>query len=338
MLLTGSSDQLIKSFLELLCSEFNMKDLGPVHHFLGMEVITTADGLHLSQTHFALSILKKFQMQDCKSMPSPQYTKHDLNEAKPLADPFVYRSAIGALQYLTLTRPDIAFSVNYASQFMQAPTTSHMKLIHRILRYIKGSLELGIKITKDSTLGLKAYSDADWAGCPTTRRSTTGYCTFLGKNIISWCAKKQSTVSRSSTEAEYRAMAHTAAELTWLTFLLQELRVPSSVPVLYCDNLSSLYLSVNPVLHARSKHIELDYHFVRERVAQGLLITKYVPSAQQLADIFTKSVSKSAIRSVITKLCLSPRHSLRGDNRILRSDKVDYSRDYSRNPQGSRFE
>lgn len=128
---------------------------------------------------------------------------------------------------------------------------AHLRIVQRILRYLKGTLDIGFHITSDTTLDLSAYSYADWAGCPTTRRSTTGYCTFLGKNVISWCAKKQHTISRSSTEAEYRAMANTAAELTWLTYILKDLGFSHfSPPVLYCDNLSALYMIVNPVFHA----------------------------------------------------------------------------------------
>ncbi|KAJ8751366.1 hypothetical protein K2173_016562 [Erythroxylum novogranatense] len=274
MLLIGSSTELVTSFIQILSCEFSMKDLGPVHHFLRVEISPTSEGLHLSQSHYALTILERSNMVDCKPMPTPLDVKLKLpNLATPLADPSFYRGIVGALQYLTLTRPDLSYSVNYVSQFMHAPTVVHMKLVHRILRYLKGTLSTGLHVTSQTTLTLSAFSDTDWASCPTTRRSTTGYCTFLGSNIISWCAKKQHTISRSSTEAEYRAMANTAADLTWLTYILRDLHVPlSSSPTLYCDNISALYMIINPVFHARSKHIELDYHFVRECVALGLLV------------------------------------------------------------------
>ncbi|KAJ8750374.1 hypothetical protein K2173_014289 [Erythroxylum novogranatense] len=248
-------------------------------------------------------------MNNCKPKATPLEGKPTITGSEAITDPTSYRSLVGALQYLTLTRPDIAYNVNFVSQFMQAPTEGHMKLVHRILRY--------------------DYADVDWAGCPLTRHSTTGYCTFLGQNIISWCAKKQHTVSRSSTEAEYRALANTAAELTWLTYLLQDFSIPQKVsPTIFCDNLSALYLTVNPVFHARSKHIELDYHYVRERVALGLLVTKYIPTEQQVADIFTKPVPKALIKTFITKLCLQPRLSLRGDINDHRSNKDDYCGQY----------
>ncbi|XP_055960787.1 uncharacterized mitochondrial protein AtMg00810-like [Mercurialis annua] len=327
MLLTGSSEALVTSFVQTLSHEFSMKDLGPVHHFLGIVITPTTRGLQLSQTHYALSILDRSKMMDCKPMATPLDIKlKPPGSTTVLTDPSHYRGIVGALQYLTLTRPDLAYSVNYVSQFMHAPTVANLKMVHRILRYIKGTLSMSLHLTSDTSLNLSAFSDADWAGCPMTRRSTTGYCTYLGSNIISWCAKKQHTISRSSTEAEYRAMAHTTAELTWLTYLLQDLRIlPVSSPILYCDNMSALYMTINPVFHARSKHIELDYHFVRERVALGLLVTKYIPSANQVADLFTKSVPKNIIAHFRTKLCLQPRLSLRED--ISKPDSIDESKE-----------
>lgn len=297
MLITGSSTILVHSFIQTLSHEFSIKDLGPVHHFLGIEISTTSKGLQLSQAHYALTILERSKMIDCKPMSTPLDVKlKSPGHAITLADPSLYRGIVGALQYLTITRPDLSYSVNYVSQFMHEPTVTHLKLVHRILRYLKGTLSMSLHLTSDTTLTLSAFSDSDWAGCPTTRRSTTGYCIFLGSNIISWCAKKQHTISRSSTEAEYRAMANTAAELTWLTYILKDLNILlPAPPSLYCDNISALYMTINPVFHARSKHIELDYHFVRERVALGLLVTRYIPTTKQVADLFTKSVPKAKL-------------------------------------------
>ncbi|KAF2292411.1 hypothetical protein GH714_022061 [Hevea brasiliensis] len=315
MLLTGSSMALVQNFLQVLSKEFSMKDLGPLHHFLGIQIQSTDSGLQLNQTRYAYSILERAQMVDCQPMPTPLVQRHDaVTDPTPVADPTFFRGLVGSLQYLTLTRPDLSYSVNYISQFMHSPTLSHLKYGRRILRYLKGTIHFGLFFKKDTSLVLSAFSDADWAGCPTTRRSTTGYCTFLGCNIISWCAKKQHTIARSSTEAEYRSMAHTAAELTWLGYLLQDLQIyPKQPPILYGDNLSALHLTVNPVLHSRSKHVALDYHYVRERVAQGVLITRYIPSAYQIADIFTKSMTKARLAQFRRKLCLHPGHSLRGD-------------------------
>ena len=155
---------------------------------------------------------------------------------------------------------------------------SHFIAVKRILRYIKGTLHQGLLFTK-SSLNLSAYSDADWAGDSLDRRSTSGYCVFLGANLISWSAKKQPTVARSSTEAEYEALANAASELIWLQQLFKDLRITSSfVPVLHCDNVSALALASNPVFHARTKHVEVDFHFVREKVANHQLVLQYLAS------------------------------------------------------------
>jgi histone deacetylase 1/2 len=179
-----------------------------------------------------------------------------------------YRSLVGALQYLTLTRPDISYAVNKVCQFLHAPTTVHWSAVKRILRYVQGTMSTGLKIMKSSSTLVTAFSNVDWAGCVDDRRSTGGFALFFGPNLMSWCARKQPTVSRSSTEAEYKALANATAEMMWIQQLLTELQVPHSpVAWLWCDNIGEKYLSANPVFHARTKHIEIDFHFVRGRVA-----------------------------------------------------------------------
>lgn len=155
---------------------------------------------------------------------------------------------------------------------MHIPLENHYKMFKRILRYVQGTFDMGIQLHSHTKLNLYVFVDVVWAGCPTIHRSTTGFCTFLGRNCISWCAKKKNMVSHSSTEVEYCSMTHIVAELTWITSILRDLRVQlDSPPTIFCDNLSALYMTVNPIFHARSKHIEIDYHYVRERVALGLL-------------------------------------------------------------------
>jgi histone deacetylase 1/2 len=216
-----------------------------------------------------------------------------LTDGTPLGseDCTQYRSIVGALQYLTLTRPDLAFSVNKVCQFLHAPTTEHWTAVKRILRYVKDTLKLGITFTKSSSTLLSAFSDADWAGCLDDRRSTGGFAIFVGPNLVSWSARKQATVSRSSTEAEYKALANATAELIWVEALLNELGVKLlQKPSLWCDNLGATYLSANPVFHARTKHIEIDFHFVRERVASNRLGIHFISSKDQVADGFTKAL------------------------------------------------
>jgi hypothetical protein len=186
-----------------------------------------------------------------------------VTDGEVATDASFYHSITGALQYLTLSRPDIVYGVNQACLHMHAPRDVHWNLVKRILRYLRGTINHGITISATPSTTLTVYSDADWAGCPDTQRSTSGYCVFLGDSLVSWSSKRQTTVSRSSAEAEYRAIANAAAECSWLHNLLRELHdVIDKATVIYCDNVSVVYLSENPVHHRQTKHIELDIHFV----------------------------------------------------------------------------
>ncbi|XP_019416424.1 PREDICTED: uncharacterized protein LOC109327714 [Lupinus angustifolius] len=230
-------------------------------------------------------------MLGCKpsrtSMTSGTHLFQD--SSAPYSDPSSYRRLIGRLIYLTNTRPDLCFSVQQLAQFMAKPTTTHHIAASKVLRYIKGTPAIGLFFSNTSTIQLKAYSDSDWAACPDTRRSITGYCIYLGSSLISWKSKKQKTISRSSCEAEYRAMAITTCELTWLTYLLEDLQYSFSTPaIMFCDNQSAIYLATNPVFHERTKHIELDCHTVREKCTQGKIKLLPVPTHLQLADALTK--------------------------------------------------
>jgi hypothetical protein len=173
-----------------------MTNLGPLSHFLGISVTRSSSGLHLSQKQYALDLVQRAGMTDCNPVSTPIDTssKLSINDGDLLDNPTSYRSLTGALQYLTLTRPEIAYAVHQACLFMHAPRTTHLNLVKRIIRYIKGTLDLGTHIVPSPPSSLIAYSDADWAGCPDTRRSTTGFCVYLGDNLISWSAKRQLTV------------------------------------------------------------------------------------------------------------------------------------------------
>ncbi|GJX86410.1 ribonuclease H-like domain-containing protein [Tanacetum coccineum] len=209
----------------------------------------------------------------------------------------------GALQYLTFTRPDISYAVQQVCLFMHDPREPHLSALKRILRYVRGTLSYGLQLYSSTTSSLVAYSDADWAGCPTTRRSTSGYCVFLGNNLLSWSSKRQFTLSRSSAEAEYRGVANAVAETCWLRNLLRELHTPlATATLVYCDNVSAVYLSSNPVQHQRTKHIEIDIHFVRDLVATGAIRVLHVPSRYQYADIFTKGLPTSLFDEFRTSL------------------------------------
>ncbi|XP_071704314.1 uncharacterized mitochondrial protein AtMg00810-like [Rutidosis leptorrhynchoides] len=269
-----------------------MTDLGPLNYFLGISATRNSQGMFLSQRKYALDILDRADMSNCKSCRTPVDTqsKHGPN-GPPVSDPTLYRSLAGALQYLTFTRPDITYAVHQLCLFMHDPREPHFNARKRVLRYVRGTVDNGLQIFPSSTSKLIAYSDADWGGCLDTRRSTSGYCVFLGDNLLFWSSKRQATVSRSSTEAEYRAVANAVAETCWIRNLLRELHSPlSHVTLVYCDNVSAVYLSNNLVQHQRTKHIEIGIHFVRDKVATGDIYVLHVPTTSQYADIFTKGL------------------------------------------------
>jgi histone deacetylase 1/2 len=275
--------------------DFALKDLGSLHYFLGIAVKHLPNGVLLTQEQYISDILQRVGMGECKAVTTPLSTSEKLSitEGDPLTaeDATRYRSIVGALQYVTLTCPDISFSVKVC-QFLHAPTSLHWAAVKRILRYLKHTMSLGLKLVKSESTLVSAFSDADWAGCTDDRRSTGGFAVFFGGNLISWSARKQATVSRSSTEAEYKSLADATAEVIWVQVLLTELgiRHPKAAS-LWCDNLGATYLSANPVFHARTKHIEVDYHFVRERVANKQLNIRFIPTGDQVADGFTKPLS-----------------------------------------------
>ncbi|KAJ9543577.1 hypothetical protein OSB04_023284 [Centaurea solstitialis] len=292
IVLTASSDTLLHHIIKCLSAEFAMTDLGSLSYFLGISATRTDSGLFLSQQKYAAEIIARAQMSNCKPSRTPTDTQYKLDSSGPLVvDPVLYRSLAGALQYLTFTRPDITYAVQQVCLFMHDPREPHFTALKRIIRYLRGTMDLGLQLHVSKTSSLVAYSDADWGGCPVTRRSTSGYCVFLGDNLVSWSSKRQATISRSSAEAEYRGVANAVAETCWLRNLLRELHSsPSKATIVYCDNVSAVYLSSNPVQHQRTKHIEIDIHFVRDKEAMGHLRVIHVPSSSQYADIFTKGL------------------------------------------------
>ncbi|RVW61826.1 Retrovirus-related Pol polyprotein from transposon RE2 [Vitis vinifera] len=244
-------------------------------------------------------------MLDCKPIDTPMDPNVKLipGQGEPLGDPRRYRRLVGKLNYLTITRPDISFPVSVVSQFLQSPCDSHWDVVIHILRFIKNTPGQGVLYENRSHTQVVGYTDADWVGSPTDRRSTSGYCVFIRGNLISWKSKKQDVVVRSSAEVEYRAMALTTCELIWLKHLLRELRFGKNEQMkLICDNQAALHIASNPVFHERTKHIEVDCHFIREKIASGCVATSFVNSNDQLADIFTKSLRGPRIKYICNKL------------------------------------
>lgn len=292
IIITSSSPTLIQQVIQSMNQAFALKDMGELSYFLGIEVSKSSQGVSLTQAKYITDILDKHGMTDCSPVPTPMSTGSYLTkESGELIDNVSqYRSVIGALQYVTLTRPDIAFSVNKLSQFLSSPRTQHWKACKRLLRYLKGTIHLGLQFNNKGALQLHCFSDSDWACDRDDKKSVAGFAVYLGPNLVSWSSKKQAVVSKSSTEAEYRSLAHAASEVPWIQSLLGELNIKlSSTPMMWCDNQEAIALAYNPVYHAKTKHVELDIHFIRDKVTAKEIEVCFVPSQDQTADVLTKA-------------------------------------------------
>ena len=295
ILITGSDPTLIHRIMADLNKKFALKTLGSISYFLGFEAYRDQNGIFLSQTKYTTDLLKKANMYQAKPCSTSMCTGKKLfKEDSALFDqPTIYRSIIGGLQYLTMTRPDISFSVNKLSQFLQNPTVNHWNACKRVLRYLKGTTNFGLLFKPVQRMTLTGFSDADYANCLDDRRSVTGYVVYLSDNLIAWSARKQKVVARSNAESEYHSLALAATEILWLQSLFDELGVPqlTAVPVIWCDNMGANLLASNPVFHARTKHIEVDIHFIREKIEAKQLEVRFVPTEEQVADVLTKPLS-----------------------------------------------
>ncbi|XP_050211318.1 uncharacterized mitochondrial protein AtMg00810-like [Mercurialis annua] len=307
LIIASNCIQEVQSVKAYLHNAFSIKDLGVLKYFLGLEVARSSKGISLCQRKYSLDLLKDTGFIEAKPVSTPMINSKRLSkgDGEALPDNFLYRKLIGKLLYLCVTRPDLSYAVQQLSQFLDCPTSTHLTAVHRVLRYVKAAPGKGLFFSSESNLHLQAFSDSDWATCPDTRRSISGYCVFLGTSLVSWRSKKQTTVSRSSSEAEYRALAALTCELQWMQYLLTDLRHKTSMPsTIYCDNLSAISLAHNPVLHERSKHIAIDCHLIREKIAAGVIKLLPVTTDNQLADCLTKALPPSCFNHSISKLGL----------------------------------
>ena len=297
ILIIGKSIENIIEFKKKLCQEFRMKDLGEAESFLGIQIERDIQHkiIKLSQQTYLEKVLVKFNMNDCNpvGVPMEPYLKLKPNQEKPTQKPF--RELAGCLMYVALaTRPDILQSVRFLCEYQANPGEEHWSYLKRILRYIKGTVEMKMffRSTEDVLL---AYSDADYANDTIDRKSISGFTIEVFGCTVSWSSKKQNCITLSSTEAEYVALCHTATEVIWITNILVEIGIKKEIlyPVpIFEDNKSCIVLAEEPKTHNRMKHIDVRYHFVREKIAEGIVKLCYVPTDEQKADIFTKSLPK----------------------------------------------
>ena len=305
IILTGDHEEEIDSLKVSLTKEFEIKDLGNLKYFLGMEIARSKKGIAVSQRKYILDLLNEIGMLGCRPADTPMDTtvKLEGNDGSAPVDKGRYQRLVGKLIYLSHTQPDISFSVSKVSQFMNNPTEQHMTAVTRILRYLKMTPGKGLFFQRTTNRDIDIYSDADWAGSITDRRSTSGYCSFVWGNLVTWRSKKQPVVARSSAEAEFRAMAKGICEGIWLKRLLEELQVPVKFPMtLHCDNQAAISIAKNPVHHDRTKHVEIDRHFIKEKIEQGIFEVSYTPTHCQTTDILTKSLARIKYEDLIGKL------------------------------------
>ncbi|KAL0297759.1 UNVERIFIED_CONTAM: Retrovirus-related Pol polyprotein from transposon RE1 [Sesamum radiatum] len=307
ILVAGTSAELITEVKNYLDRLFTIKDLGVAKYFLGLEVARSPQGIVVTQTKYIKDIVTDTGLANARdaTTPLPPGIKFTGSAGAKLTHPDVYRRLIGRLLYLNFTRPDTSYACQQLSQYLQNPCQQHLDAALHLVRYLKGTLHKGVFFPSKNSLSLRAYSDADWASCVDTRRSLTGYCIFLGDALVSWKTKKQTTVSRSTAEAEYRSMGSTVCELSWVVYLLHDfgITVPTPIPFL-CDNQVALHIVNNPVFHERTKHLEIDCHIVRDKFKSGLIAPSHVPRKAQLADFFTKSLPAPSFFLLLSKLGL----------------------------------
>jgi hypothetical protein len=290
----GSSHSLVARFAEDMSKEIEMSMMGELQFFLGLQIKQAKEGTFVHQAKYTKDILKKFKMDDSKPLSTPMSTTTALDtdeDGEPVDQE--YQSMISSLLYLTTTRLDIQFSVCLCTRFQASPRTSHRQAVKKIFRYLRYTTELGLWYSASSSLLLFGFSDADFAGCRVDRKSTLGTCQFLGFALVAWSSRKQSSVAQSTTEAEYVAVASCCSQLLWITYTLNDFGEECSHVPLVCDSTSAISVAKNPVLHSRTKHIEVRCHFLRDNVEKGNIDLIHVPTEKQLAVILTKPLDQA---------------------------------------------
>ncbi|KAI5348230.1 hypothetical protein L3X38_001117 [Prunus dulcis] len=292
---TGSCPKMLEEFKQDMMQHYEMTDLGLLHHFLGMGVEQTDKHIFIHQKKYAMKILEKFGMRDCKSVAIPLVVNEKLcrEDGSEAADENEFRQIVGSLLYLTATRPDVMFASSLLARCMHNPSKKHMGTAKRVLRYIQGTLDFGIEFAKGKTATLIGYCDSDWAGSEDDMRSTSGYAFTLGSGMFSWAPIKQNTVALSTAEAEYVSTAEATSQAKWLRFVLEDFgeEQVEETPIL-CDNTSAIVISRNPVHHQKTRHISRKFHFIREAIQAKEIELVYCKTEDQIADILTKDLPK----------------------------------------------
>ena len=264
----GSTNQeFSEEFGNMMANEFEMSMIGELSYFLCLQIKQLKTGTFVSQGKYIKDMLKKFGMDDAKSVSTLMATNGSLDSdaSGNMVDQKLYRSMIGSLLYVNASRPDVMFSICMCARFQASPRESHLKATKRILRYLKHTQNVGLWYPKGAKFELIGYFDSDYAGCKVERRNTSGTCQLLGRSLVSWSSRKQNSVALSTAEAEYIAAGSCCAQIIWMKVTLKDFGINfKQMPFLY-DNESNVKLTNNPVQHSRTKHIDVCHHFVRDR-------------------------------------------------------------------------
>ena len=303
ILITETSEEM-ETVKESLKKKFRMKDMGRLHYCLGISIMQDDDdkSIWLHQKQYICNMLKRYGMTEANPALTPADVNVKLVKGDGVSkevDPVMYQSMVGSLLYTAMaTRPDIAHAVGVVSKFNSNPTEAHLTAVKRILRYLKGTINLALKYKEDETNSLIGYSDADWAGDLDDRYSTTGNLFLLAGGAVSWVSKKQHVVALSTTEAEYIALSLAAQEATWLRRMLTEFGASPGCVILMEDNQGAIALAKNPIAHTRTKHIDIRYHYIREAIQDGTIDVQYCPTDDMNADLLTKPLPKELFQKL----------------------------------------
>ena len=290
-----------------LSSNYRMKDLGELRYFLGVNVVQGNDKIVIHQSPYTKALLNRFNFENANPVSTPVDVSTVLeprSDEDISFDTELYQSAVGSLLYLcTKTRPDIAFAVCNVAKYSSKPNCKHWTAVKRIFRYLRGTCDQGIVYDKSMTKECVGYSDADWAGDRSDRKSTSGYCFTFGSGLISWRTNKQTCVALSTAESEYVALSAATQQSVWLQQLLGDIGIKSNCPMtIFEDNQSAICLAKNQGDHPKSKHIDIKYHYVRDMVKHNKIVLEYCNTNNMLADIFTKALSPQKFINLRNKI------------------------------------
>jgi len=301
---SATNESLCKEFSELMQEEFKMSMMGKLKFFLGLQIKQCKDRIYIHQQKYIKELLKKFEMEESKSMKTSMHTSCALakDENGKKVNQTIYKGMIESLLYLTASRLDIMFSICLCARFQSDPKESHLIAVKRIFIYLVGTTNLSLMYKHTDNYRLTGYCNTDYARDRIERKSTSDGCHFIGRNLISWASKKQNLIILSTAEAEYISAASCCSQLLWVKYQLEDYSMfENHIPVL-CDNTSAINLSKNPIQYSRAKHIEIRHHFIRDYVQKGVFDISFIDTMHQWADIFTKSLAKDRFVFIRTHL------------------------------------